>query len=140
MLALGVNEAWCSSLVSEAEAVAAAKLVGDDPKRLVKLTNPMSRESEWLRPNLVPGLLRAVALNLRQGATSVRLFEVGTGFIASASAEPLPQERLMIAAVLAGPRLRHTHDPVPTPGGAYDQGRGGLADAKGLGGWLGDAR
>src|SRR5262245_8031603 len=140
MLALGVNEAWCSSLVAEPEAIAAAKLLGDDPKRLVKLANPMSRESEWLRPNLVPGLLRAVAHNFRQGASSVRLFEVGVGFLAD---EPLPQERLMLAAVLAGPRLRHTHDPVPTaPKGAYDpRASVDFADAKGLWeAWLGEMR
>jgi len=141
MLALGLNEAWCTSLVSESEAIAAARLVGDEPKRLVKLANPMSRESEWLRPNPVPGLLRAVALNLRQGATSVRLFEVGAGFVASEG--PLPQERLMVAAVLVGPRLRHTHDPVPTaPKGAYDpRGELDFADAKGLWeAWLAEMR
>jgi len=140
MLALGFHEAWCSSLVAEGEAVATAKLLGDDPRRLVKLANPMSRESEWLRPNLVPGLLRAVALNLRQGAASVRLFEVGAGFL---SGGPLPQESLMVAAVLAGPRWRHTHDPVPTaPGGAYDPRAGAdFADAKGLWqAWLGEMR
>jgi len=140
MLALGITEAWCSSLVSQAEAVSTAKLVGDDPKRLVRLANPMSRESEWLRPNLVPGLLRAVALNLRQGATSVRLFEVGAGFL---SDEPLPRESLMVAAVLAGPRFRHTHDAVPTaPKGAYDpRAEVDFADAKGLWeAWLDEMR
>ncbi len=50
------------------------------PAALVRLANPMSRESEVLRPNLVPGLLRACAHNLRQGAPAVRLFEVGAGF------------------------------------------------------------
>ncbi len=141
MLALGFHEAWCSSLVGEAEALAAAKLVGEDPTRLVRLVNPMSRESEVLRPNLVPGLLRATALNLRQGAASVRLFEVGVGFVATG--EPLPRETLMLAAVLAGPRLRHSHDPVPTaPEGAYDpRAEVDFLDAKGLWeAWLGEMR
>ena len=142
MLALGFHEAWCSSLVAEPEAVAAAKLLGDDPRRLVKLANPMSRESEWLRPNLVPGLLRATALNLRQGRTSVRLFEVGVGFLA-VPGEPLPRETLMLAAVLAGGHFRHAHDPVPTaPKGAYDpRGEVDFADLKGLcEAWLGEMR
>ena len=132
MLALGFNEAWCSSLVSEPEAAAAARLLGERRARLVKLSNPMSRESEVLRPNLLPGLLRATALNLRQGATSVRLFEVGVGF--ESSGELLPRESLMVAAVLAGPRWRHTHDLVPTrPEGAYDpRGEVDFLDAKGL--------
>lgn len=131
MLARGVHEAWTSSLVSEREALASAALLGQEPAALVRLVNPMSRESEVLRPNLVAGLLRAVALNLRQGATSVRLFEVGAGF--TGSGEALPRETLMLAAVLAGPRLRHTHDPVPGgPDGVYDpRGEVDFLDAKG---------
>lgn len=141
MLALGFHEAWCSSLVAESEAVAAARLLGERRALHVKLTNPMSRESEVLRPNLVPGLLRATALNLRQGATSVRLFEVGVGF--TATGEPLPRESLMLAAVLAGPRFRHTHDPAPTrPEGAYDpRADVDFLDAKGLWeAWLAEMR
>ncbi len=152
MLALGFHEAWCSSLVSEAEAAATARLLGDDPARLVRLANPMSRESEVLRPNLVPGLLRATALNLRQGATSVRLFEVGVGFVAAepganavggSAGSGLPRESLMLAAVLAGPRFRHVHDPVATkPEGAYDpRAEADFLDAKGLWeAWLGEMR
>jgi phenylalanyl-tRNA synthetase beta chain len=141
MLGLGVHEAWCSSLVSEPEAAAAARLLGADPAKLVRLVNPMSRESEVLRPNPVPGLLRATAHNLRQGATSVRLFEVGAGFLAAG--EKLPRETLMIAAVLAGPRFRHTHDPAPTgPDGAYDpRAEADFLDAKGLWeAWLAEMR
>ncbi|MEQ1832888.1 MAG: hypothetical protein ABL977_07510, partial [Candidatus Eisenbacteria bacterium] len=132
---------WCSSLVSEPEATVATRLLGADPAGLVRLANPMSRESEVLRPNLLPGLLRATALNLRQGATSVRLFEVGVGF--AASGEALPRESLMVAAVLAGPRFRHVHDPVPTkPEGAYDpRAAADFLDAKGLWeAWLGEMR
>ena len=132
MLGLGFHEAWCSSLVSEPEAIAAARLLGDDPAKLVRLSNAMSRESEVLRPNLVPGLLRAAAHNLRQGAASVRLFEVGHAFLAAGG--PLPRESLLLAAVLAGPRLRHTHDPSPSgPAGAYDpRAEVDFLDAKGL--------
>ena len=148
MLALGFHEAWCSSLVSESEAVATARLLGDDVAQLVRLANPMSRESEVLRPNLLPGLLRAAALNLRQGATSVRLFEVGVGFgapgaNAGTGEAALPRESLMVAAVLAGPRFRHVHDPVPTkPEGAYDpRAEVDFLDAKGLWeAWLGEMR
>jgi phenylalanyl-tRNA synthetase beta chain len=102
----------------------------------------MSRESEVLRPNLLPGLLRAVALNQRQGAASVRLFEVGVGFVAQAG-EKLPKESLMVAAVITGPRFVHTHDLVPTkPEGAYDpRGEVDFLDAKGLfEAWLAELR
>jgi phenylalanyl-tRNA synthetase beta chain len=141
MLALGFHEALCSTLVSEPEALAAAGLLGAGPARLVRLSNPMSREGEVLRPNLVPGLLRATAHNLRQGAAGVRLFEVGAGFLAAGG--PLPEERTMLAAVLAGPRFRHAHDPSPAgPAGAYDPRRSvDFLDAKGLWEtWLGQMR
>jgi len=78
--ARGLSEAWTTSLLSEAEAAAAAGLLGDEPAALVRLSNPMSREGEVLRPNLVAGLLRALAHNLRNGVSGVRLFEVGQGF------------------------------------------------------------
>jgi phenylalanyl-tRNA synthetase beta chain len=131
MLARGLHEAWTTSLVSAAEATATAALLGDRPESLVELANPTSRESEVLRPNLVAGLLRAVALNLRQGATAVRLFEVGAGF--TDSGEALPRETLMLAAVLAGPRLRHTHDPVPTGEDVFDpRAEVDFLDAKGM--------
>src|SRR5439155_8215792 len=101
------------SLVTEAEAAACAKLLGDDPNRLLRIANPMSRESEVLRPNLVPGLLRAVAHNQRQGRASVRLFEIGSGYLGSSG--PLPEEPLMIAAVICGARYAHAHDATQMP-------------------------
>jgi len=107
MLARGLHEAWSTTLISEREAVAAALLIGQDPTRLVRLSNPMSRESELLRPNPIPGLLRACSHNLKQGVEAVRLFEVGHGFT---SGDALPEERAMIAAIAVGPRWAHAHD------------------------------
>jgi phenylalanyl-tRNA synthetase beta chain len=113
LLGLGLTEAWTTSLVSEREATACAALLGDDPPRLVRLRNPLSREGEVLRPSPLPGLLRACAHNLRQGAAAVRLFEIGAGFRDGGGA--LPEERPMIAGVLVGPRYAHAHDANPSP-------------------------
>ena len=55
MLARGITEAWCTSLVTEAEAAACAKLLGDDPNRLLRIANPMSREGEVMRPGTTWG-------------------------------------------------------------------------------------
>jgi phenylalanyl-tRNA synthetase beta chain len=68
----------------------------------------MSRESEVLRPNLLPGLMRACAHNLRQGVPAVRLFELGHGILAGDGI--LPEQTPMIAAVVTGPRYAHSHD------------------------------
>ncbi len=112
MLARGFSEAWSSTLVSEREASQALALLGGDAATLLRLANPMSREGEVLRPNLVPGLLRACAHNLRQGVPAVRLFEIGAGFAAraGAAATTLPDEPWMLAALVTGPRYAHAHD------------------------------
>ena len=131
MLARGVTEALTTTLVSEAEALAAAALFGEPPSRLVRLANPMSRESEVLRPNPAPGLLRACAHNLRQGVEAVRLFEIGAGFLGREGGPP--EEPLMLGALLAGPRFAHAHDAAQQP---MD-----FADAKGVwDGWLDEMR
>jgi phenylalanyl-tRNA synthetase beta chain len=121
MLARGLNEAWCTTLVSEREALATAALIGQAAGELVRLSNPMSREHEVLRPNLVAGLLRACGHNLRQGVEAVRLFEIGHGFLAGK--EKLPIETRWIAAVVTGPRWAHAHDETQGPVD-FDDARG----------------
>lgn len=124
MLARGLNEAWCTTLVSEKEALTTATLLGQDTTQLVRLSNPMSREHEVLRPNLVAGLLRACGHNLRQGVEAVRLFEIGRVFAARKEpGEKLPIETPMIAAVVTGPRWAHAHDPLQGPVD-FDDARG----------------
>ncbi|MGH7742165.1 MAG: phenylalanine--tRNA ligase subunit beta, partial [Candidatus Eiseniibacteriota bacterium] len=108
MLARGLHEAIGPSLIGEREAALTAALLGHDGSRLVRLQNPTSREGEVLRPSPVAGLLRACARNLRNGARAVRLFEVGTSFVAGSG--PLPDESRMLAAILCGARHAHSHD------------------------------
>ncbi|MEP6955384.1 MAG: phenylalanine--tRNA ligase subunit beta [Chthoniobacterales bacterium] len=53
----------------------------------VELRNPLSEDHVALRPSLLPGLLAALERNIRAGATSVRLFELGRTFLPPAAAE-----------------------------------------------------
>jgi phenylalanyl-tRNA synthetase beta chain len=131
MLARGLHEAWSTMLVSDGEAAAAARLIGQDPEKRVRLANPMSREGEVLRPSPIPGLLRACAHNLRQGVASVRLFEIGNGVIAGRG--KLPDQTPMMAAVVAGARWAHAHDSSQQP--VDDDDARGLWDA-----WLEEMR
>jgi len=131
MLARGLNEAIGPALIGEREAELTAALLGAGAARLVKLENPASREGEVLRPSPVAGLLRACAHNLKQGARAVRLFEVGTTFLAGTGA--LPDESRMLAAIVCGSRYAHAHDGA---GGDLD-----VADARGLwDAWLAEMR
>ena len=65
---------------------------------LLRVKNPMNDDQVVLRPGLLHGLLTAVRDNLRAGAKSVRLFEIGRVFNAQR-----PEEFTHAAAVLAGP-------------------------------------
>ena len=68
-----------------------------DPANLVRVKNPMIDDQVVLRPNLLHGLLTAVTTNLRAGADSVRLFEIGRVFSARR-----PEEFSHAAVVLTG--------------------------------------
>ncbi len=58
---------------------AALFVTGADP---VEIKNPLGEEMSLLRQSLYPALLKNVALNQRRGAEQVRLFEVGSVFVA----------------------------------------------------------
>ncbi len=47
----------------------------------VELRNPLSEDHVALRPSLLPGLLSALERNIRAGAQSLRLFELGRVFL-----------------------------------------------------------
>lgn len=64
---------------------------------VVTVRNPMGEEHSTLRASLIPGLLEAVTRNLRHGAPSVRLFEIGRVYRGED-----PQERTFAGFVLTG--------------------------------------
>ena len=86
----GLDEAVTWSFLSEAEA---APFGGG----AWTLANPISEDLKVMRPSLLPGLLAATARNLKRGAQSVRLFEVGRRYLAEA-------ERPTLGVILAGDR------------------------------------
>jgi phenylalanyl-tRNA synthetase beta chain len=86
----------------------------------LKVANPMTREQEYLRTSLRPGLLAALAHNQKFEQAGVRLFEIGKVFLPqhhhviatlsetrekeSPEERGLPQERDMLCALLSGAR------------------------------------
>ncbi|MBW6527414.1 phenylalanine--tRNA ligase subunit beta [Sphingomonas sp. RHCKR7] len=92
--ARGLDEAVTWSFVSERHAA----VFGGGAWTLA---NPISEELKVMRPSLLPGLLAAAERNLRQGAESVRLFELGRRYLARDGA---PHERATLGVVLAGDR------------------------------------
>ncbi|MBE0480619.1 MAG: phenylalanine--tRNA ligase subunit beta [Dehalococcoidia bacterium] len=97
MAASGLYEIITYSLVSKA---VLEKVSRHDAS--MRVANPMSQEQEYLRTSLRPGLLGTLASNQRHDSTSLRFFELGRIYVPRD--RDLPDEREMLAAVLAGPR------------------------------------
>ena len=75
MAGLGYNECVTYSFI-DAEA---ARLFGGGADAL-RIENPISSEMTHMRPDLLPGLLRAAARNQARGFADMALFEVGPTF------------------------------------------------------------
>lgn len=81
--AQGFSEARTSHFVSPD----ALQRSGGTADAAVAVRNPLGADHALLRPALVAGLLDAMARNLRHGAVSVRLFEIGPVFSAAGKEE-----------------------------------------------------
>ena len=118
MVGLGFQEVLTYSLVSLEKIERAC---GERETEPLKVANPMSREQEYLRPDLRPGLLTALAQNQKSEPGGIRLFEMGKAFLprhpsviatlnevkgkqSPEHGTELPQEKEMLCAVLSGPR------------------------------------
>jgi phenylalanyl-tRNA synthetase beta chain len=91
--ALGYNECVTYSFIDQP----AATLFGGGTDA-VRVDNPISSEMTHLRPDLLPGLLRAAARNQARGFADMALFEVGPAF---QGGEP-GEQHLQAAGLLVG--------------------------------------
>jgi phenylalanyl-tRNA synthetase beta chain len=66
-----------------------------DMQSAEEVLKPLSEENESLRPNLLPGLLSDIKLNLSQGLKTVKLFETGNIFTTKG-------EKRILAAIACG--------------------------------------
>ncbi len=62
----------------------------------IRVKNPMTDTHSVLRPALLPSLIRVAEQNVRMGITSLRLFEMGTTFLASPKGEQIEQANLAL--------------------------------------------
>ncbi len=105
--ARGLNEAVTWSFIAQDEADA----VGGGAWTLA---NPISEDLKVMRPSLLPGLMMAAARNVKRGATSVRLFELGRRYLADG-------EKLTLTVLLTGDRSpRGWANGKAQPFGAFD--------------------
>ncbi|MEJ6403111.1 phenylalanine--tRNA ligase subunit beta [Yoonia sp. 2307UL14-13] len=99
--ALGYNECVTYSFIDDQ----AAKLFGGGDDATM-LENPISSEMSHMRPNLLPGLLRAAARNQARGFMDMALFEVGAGFHGG---EPGDQHTLVSGILVGKTRPKEVH-------------------------------
>ena len=74
MVARGISEVRTATLIPRT-----AK-GGAFAEQALELRNPLSEDHVMLRPSLLPGLMGVIARNIRGGAESIRLFELGRVF------------------------------------------------------------
>lgn len=118
---VGLHEAWTSSFMSTGD-VERLGLASDDPAAaMVRLSNPMSEDEPAMRTTLLPGLLRAVALNERQRVAGVALFEIARVY--EPTDQQLPREASVIGGVLAGAK-RVTGWDAPEEGWSFFDAKG----------------
>jgi phenylalanyl-tRNA synthetase beta chain len=89
--AAGYVEVLTAPFVS-ASAADALGLADSDPARpVLRLANPISDESPFLRASLLPGLLDALVRNLRRGANDLAIYEEGPVFRRRAHPAAMPR-------------------------------------------------
>ncbi|MEO8043297.1 MAG: phenylalanine--tRNA ligase subunit beta, partial [Spartobacteria bacterium] len=98
LVARGFSEARTSALVGR------QTLGTGFAETAVELRNPLSEDHVALRPSLLPGLIAALERNVRAGAKSVRLFEIGRVFL-----PPTGNEVRRLTLLLCGQASATTH-------------------------------
>ncbi|MDD2680059.1 MAG: phenylalanine--tRNA ligase subunit beta [Candidatus Omnitrophica bacterium] len=97
LVGLGLSEVITYSLTDKATLSSLGLGFGAQP---IEIMNPLSQEQEVLRPTLIPGLGRAVALNFNQKQEYVAIFEIANVFLG----ENKPKEELTLGIALGGTR------------------------------------
>jgi len=97
LVGLGLSEAWATSFLAPDD-LARAGL----PPDAVRVQNPLVAEESALRTSLLPGLLKALALNQSHRNPDVCLFEIGHVFLPPPEGEVRPPEPENLAFALAG--------------------------------------
>ncbi|HTJ74722.1 MAG TPA: hypothetical protein VL337_05100, partial [Acidimicrobiales bacterium] len=96
LVGAGLAEAWATTFLAPEDLVRAGL-----PVDAVEVENPLAAEESILRPSLLPGLLRAVAVNAGHRRPDVGLFEIGHVFLPpDGAAEQLPVEPERLAVAL----------------------------------------
>lgn len=110
LVELGLQEVAAYRLTSpEREARSLPAGASLDPRRYVRLANPISNDRVVLRQSLLAGLLEVAERNARL-REKLALFEIGPVYLAGET-PALPEEQLRLAIVLTGRREQQSWKP-----------------------------
>lgn len=76
LLGMGFYEAKNIDFLSDKELA----LFGFEPKQAIKIKNPLAKGWEYMRPTLLPALLKNIAFNEKHGQENLALFEISKVF------------------------------------------------------------
>lgn len=96
LAALGFSEVFNYDFVSARE----LKACGLVPEASLEVKNPLSSDYQYLRPSLLPGLLKTLRYNLNRGRETALIFETGTAY---ARKDGGRAEAVLCAGLMYGP-------------------------------------
>src|SRR5581483_10159210 len=101
----GLDEVQTYSFYSTQTLKTLGWMQGDNTKYLVKVENPISSETEYMRQNIWPNLVEVVDKNLRQNFNDIAIFEVGKAYFVKGSDD---KEQYRLSAAL----MNGTNNPI----------------------------
>ncbi len=107
MAGMGLNECVCYSFVGHED----LDRLNIAKEHRVSIANPLTAEQNVLRTDLAPGLLNALKVNMGQGNTSLKLFEIAQSFVQDPKSETTVHETRRMAVLLTGERYSHFPHP-----------------------------
>lgn len=102
LAALGFYETQTIKLISEAQLADALPVRPLMEGDLIKVALPLSEDHSVLRPSLTPGLITVAERNIRQGAKSLRFFELGRSFRNAGGGKAKDLETDSLAILIGG--------------------------------------
>ncbi len=121
LAALGLSEAYNYDMLSE-KSLAAARLSAEGLPRVAK---PLSEDWAFLRPSLLPGLLKNAQHNLSRGADAVRFFELGKAYALRGREV---DEGWRVSGVILGPVLDARWQPARAPRASFWDAKAAVED------------
>jgi len=102
LVGFGLNEVISHALISKDNRVNKIMNIGED--KLLKVQNPLSSESEALRPSALCGIMDVLAHNINRKTPDLRIFELGKSYFCKD--DGTPSEKGILAIALCGVKAK----------------------------------